>query len=405
MRRPGVALYFTFCALLTSIVAARAAQSRPGEADRLFARALQLHRAGDVESAVRDYQAVLAIDPTRADARANLGAAYAGMGRYEDAIQQYNVSLALDSENASVRFNLALAYYKAARLGQAAQELARVLAAQPGNANATMVLADCHLRLGEHKKVIELLSPLEGLHGNDRAFAYMLGTALIEDGRLERGQQLIDRILRDGDSAEAELLMGIAFMKSHDYPTALKRFEHAVRINPGLPGANSLYGQALMRSGDSERAVDAFLRELETNPNDFESNLYLGILFKRDQKNEQALRHLERSLLVRPAELNVRYFLGSLYLALERHGDALKMLEGVVKEEPVFVEAHVSLATVYYRLKRKADGDRERAIILKLNAEQQSKAPGAREGLGPAYRGEKVSETPAPRKPDTTPPQ
>ena len=43
------------------------------------------------------------------------------------------------------------------------------------------------------------------------------------------------------------------------------------------------------------------------------------------------------------------------------------------------MEAHVSLATVYYRLKRKADGDRERATVLKLNAEKQAAEPGAKE--------------------------
>jgi len=48
-------------------------------------------------------------------------------------------------------------------------------------------------------------------------------------------------------------------------------------------------------------------------------------------------------------------------------------LELIVKEAPGFTSAHVTLATVYYRLKRKADGDRERAIVQKLNAEAQAK--------------------------------
>jgi hypothetical protein len=48
----------------------------------------------------------------------------------------------------------------------------------------------------------------------------------------------------------------------------------------------------------------------------------------------------------------------------------------MVKEAPNFTEAHVTLATVYYRLRRKEDGDRERAIIAKLNAEAQEKQPG-----------------------------
>ena len=72
------------------------------------------------------------------------------------------------------------------------------------------------------------------------------------------------------------------------------------------------------------------------------------------------------------------------------------MLEQAVKAAPDFTEAHVSLATVYYRLKRKEDGDRERAIIQKLNAQKQAAAPGAREDLGPAYRGE---PTPGAQKP------
>ena len=41
-------------------------------------------------------------------------------------------------------------------------------------------------------------------------------------------------------------------------------------------------------------------------------------------------------------------------------------------------KAHVSLATVYYRLHRKQDGDRERDIVLKLNAEKQAAEPGAK---------------------------
>ena len=38
----------------------------------------------------------------------------------------------------------------------------------------------------------------------------------------------------------------------------------------------------------------------------------------------------------------------------------------------------MSLATAYYRLKRKADGDRQREIVAKLNAEAQARQPGQR---------------------------
>jgi len=80
-------------------------------------------------------------------------------------------------------------------------------------------------------------------------------------------------------------------------------------------------------------------------------------------------------------------------------------LEAVVKQPPDFVEAHVSLATAYYRLKRREEGDSERATIQKLNAIQQAKAPGAKDELGPAYRGERIPDVGPPHKPDNKPPE
>jgi Tfp pilus assembly protein PilF len=72
----------------------------------------------------------------------------------------------------------------------------------------------------------------------------------------------------------------------------------------------------------------------------------------------------------------VRYQLASIAFNNGETDEALAQLESIVKEAPNFNEAHVTLATVYYRLKRKADGDRERAIVQKLNAEAQAKQPG-----------------------------
>jgi Tfp pilus assembly protein PilF len=51
---------------------------------------------------------------------------------------------------------------------------------------------------------------------------------------------------------------------------------------------------------------------------------------------------------------------------------ARKSLEALVKDNPSFLDAHVSLARLYYRLHMKEDGDRQRAIVDKLNAEVQA---------------------------------
>ena len=88
---------------------------------------------------------------------------------------------------------------------------------------------------------------------------------------------------------------------------------------------------------------------------------------------EEAKECLARALALRPASLPARYQAGAVALQENRLEDARVELEAVVKEAPKYTEAHVTLATVYYRLKRREDGDRERAIVQKLNAEAQLK--------------------------------
>ena len=207
----------------------------------------------------------------------------------------------------------------------------------------------------------------------------MLGLALLNDKQMERGQLLIDRILRGGDSAEAHLMMGTTYLLIGEHENALKEFKRAVELNPKLPTANSFYGQTLVRMGATDEAMQAFRRELENNPHDFDSLLQMGILLKQDQKLDEARASFQHALLVRPNEPNARFYIASLDVSQGKLNDALPSLEALVKDASDFVEAHVMLATVYYRLKRKADGDSEQSIINRLNAERQAKQPGAKE--------------------------
>ena len=357
------------------------AQDSSAAVEREFERAMQLHQNGDLQGAVRAYLAILAAHPARIDVRSNLGAAYSALGRYEDAIEQYKRALIIDGTNYAIRFNLALAYYKAAWFSEAATELEKFIAAVPNSpqtANAQLVLADCQVRLGEYKKVIQLLSPLAEADSNNRILAYLLGSALIGDGQLDKGQAIIDRLFRHEDSAEAHLLMASILLLADDAQSALKEAQHALELNPKLPTVQAWYGRVLMRLGDTERAKVAFKSELASNANDFDSNLYLGILLRQDRLTEEARSCLQRAIQLRPREQYARYHLAAVYAAAGKPGDALPLLEGVLKEHGDFVEARVLLASVYYRLNRKEDGDREKALIQKSNAEQQAKQPGQR---------------------------
>jgi tetratricopeptide (TPR) repeat protein len=368
MRFLGIALF---------VACAAVAQTQP-QPDDLLRRAVELHQGGDIPAAIAAYRAYLKEAPKSVMARSNLGAALSKAGQYEEAIVEYRQALDLEPRNLPVRVNLALSYYKTSQISAAAEELSKVVTQQPSNRQAVFLLADCDLRLGENKKVIELLDPLEKESPDDKALVYLLGTALIRDNQATRGQLLVDRILREGESAEAHLLLGTTKMNAQDFAEALVDLKKAADLDPHLPDVFSYYGMALLSTGDTAAAASAFRKELESNPDDFVSNLQLGALLKQEQRYDEASSLFERALRARPGDPGVRYQMATMDVIAGHLDQACSKLEQLIKETPHFVEAHVSLATVYYRLKRKEDGDRERATVLKLNAESQANQPGAK---------------------------
>jgi tetratricopeptide (TPR) repeat protein len=369
--------------LVSSLVWARPAEAQNAQDfDRLLARAMELHSAGDIIGAIESYTAALAILPDRADALSNLGAAYVRLGQYDDAIKQYELALKSDPASTAITLNLALAYYKSARPNQAIPHLKRVVSSDPEAKNAYLLLADCYLQTGQAKEAASLLRPREQMFGNDLSYAYLIGTALLQIEEPVEGQKYVDRVFGAGESAEAHLLMGTAFLARQDYPAARTELERAVKLNPKLPTVHSLYGRALFALGDQEAAERAFRKELELNVNDFEANLQLGNMRKAAQKFAEAETYLERATTIRPDDISGRRLLANLRLQTGKTEEAAQILEGIVKDNPNLVDVHVQLATAYNRLKRKDDADRERVIIDRLNAETQAKQPGSKPGGG-----------------------
>ncbi len=344
----------------------------PFSPQQVLERAIQAQQAGRFDEAIREYRSLLQKYPDIFEIRSNLGAALSGQGLYTDAIVEYKRALALKA-SPQVRLNLGLAYYKLGDFRLAAGTLNEAHSENPNDMQVVTLLSDCYLKLGQNKEVVDLLTSIQQAQPDNPAYIYLLGTALVRDGQTAKGQIIIDRILRNGDSAESRLLMGTVKYLVADYAGARDDFEKAVALNPALPEAFAYYGMALLSTGDQAGARKAFERELQSDPNNFVSNLHMGVLLRQDEDNDAALKYLAHALQIRPGDPGVRFQIASIEMAQNRLAAASRDLEQLVKDSPNFIEAHVALATLYFREKRKTDGERERAIYAKLNAERQAK--------------------------------
>ena len=278
-------------------------------------RAIRLHQAGDLPGAIREYEACIAAEPNRVEARSNLGAVLAKLGRYQDAIDQYQAALRVAHPEVvpKLRFNLGLAYYKSFQIPEAAAEFEALHRAQPADLNLALLLADCRLRTGEFQSAIDILTPFEASQPDQPALDYVLGMALLRSGRVIDGQMRVDRILRRGDSAEGRFLLGAALFTAGNYPAAVTEFSKAAALNPNVPSLQSYYGQALLFTGDADGATEAFRKELAANPNDFDANFQLASILAHRGKPDEAKPLLERAARVRPGSSEAREALANVF--------------------------------------------------------------------------------------------
>jgi Flp pilus assembly protein TadD len=188
--------------------------------EQLFQEAVEAQRSGDDTLAVAKYRELLKLRPDVVEARANLGAALAHLHRFDEAIAEYEQALAAAPDRIHIRVNLALAYYKAGRIDRAAAEFETSHKLMPEEKRITYLLADCWLQEGENRKVVALLEPFDAQYRDDLTFSYLYGTALMRDNQTDRAQEVMDRILRNGDSAQARVLMASARMKRLDWKGA-----------------------------------------------------------------------------------------------------------------------------------------------------------------------------------------
>lgn len=329
-------------------------------------RAYQLQQSGDYAAAADAYREFLKLRPEEVGAHSNLGVVLTRLGRFDEAIHEYELAEKLRPGDSRISVNLALAYEKSGRLPEAKRKLESLHTEAPQEQQITLLLADAYLQAGENTHVIDLLQPSEKQQPDDLAIAYMLGTALMRSQRIAEGQVLLDRILRNGDSAESRFLLGTQMYESGDYPAAVKQFASASQANPDVPDLQAYYGQALLTTGDPDGAAAAFRRELQHNPNNFAANLGLGQILTVRKSLLEAENYLKQALRMRPQSGEALLSLGDCLLAEEKWREARQPLQAALKTMPDSAQGHEELSTVYAHLHLPGEAGRERALANRL---------------------------------------
>lgn len=217
-------------------------------------RGMALFSKSKFDSAIKEYEEAIRLDPKLAEAHNNLGSAQFAATRYEAAATAFRQASELDTNYGQAFFNLALAQIKLGRQDEATAALNSAV-------RGYIATGEEHLRAGR-----------------------------LKEAELEfRGMLLIDP-----DYVPALLRLGLVYNEARRFQEAVQNSRRAAEREPANAAAHELLAEALYGLQKYEEAAVSAESALKLSPN-FSVALYTAGLARASlRQRAAALTHLGR---------------------------------------------------------------------------------------------------------------
>ncbi len=307
-----------------------------------------------------------AVDAALARAYLNLGVIQAqdltlpAVERFTRAASSIEKAAEIDPTFPQVQASLGTAYFNARQFDRAVEPLSRALAASPSDVNLKRTLAAARIDTEAWPEAVALLHDDPALANDpEPSLQFGRGLALLRSGRAREAETVLTALLlRGGESAEALALLGQARVDLERYEPAVASLEQALRLKPGVPGANTALGLARWKLGRTEQAEVALRAALADRPSDPRAKLTLAELLAATSRSDDAIAVLHDLLAADPRLTDARLLLGGVLLARDDAAEALGPLEAAARERPDEPRVREQLAQAYRKLGRKAEAER-----------------------------------------------
>ncbi len=323
---------------------------------------LAAKQAGDLETAVREFQRVADLAPGLAAAHVNLGAVYCDRKDYAHALDPLRKAIEINPDLPGAHELLGVALLAQ---GYAAESIPHLEKAQ-----ADQLLGVALLESGREREAVDKLETALQKHAGDPDILYYLGVA---HARLSRRTFELLTAQNPG-SARARQFLGEAAAASGNRDAAEKHFRAALELRQDLRGVHLALGDLYLGSGSYEAAEREFLEEVRLSPGSAAATFKLGLVKLNRGDISGAVKTLQRADSLLPGMPETLLELGK---ATALSGDlkaAEKALLQVLAQEgssKLAESAHYQLAQVYRKLGRTEDADREAKRFEELRQKPQ----------------------------------
>lgn len=363
----------TLCVmLLANGLHARAAQpgqSNSAEIHSHLRAAFDYLKANDADSATREFQAVLALDPKNTDAYENLGVIAFVRRDYLKAEEYLRKALAINPGLVKTEGLLGICEKRLGR-GSAQALLEKSfpkLKEKNLRIQVGMELASIYYQGGDLDRAASVTHSLVDLDPDNVEVLY-LAQQVYSDLADDTLNKLA--ILGPG-SARMQQVIAERLINGGDLKGAIEHYRKALEINSRLPDVHYELGEAILQSGQTDPSAQAEAEKefraaegLEGDTASLESQFGRIAFLQSDM--DQAYAHYKRAFELNPGETEAQIGLGRLLMAKNNPEEAIKYLRMAVQSDPLNAEAHYRLATSCRNLGLTGEAEKELKLFQEI---------------------------------------
>ncbi len=362
-------LVFTLLLGAFAMMAALTGSSRTAEIHDHLRKAAEYLKANDPNSAVKEFDAVLALDPKNADANANLGVIAFFRHDYQNAAKHLRKALAISPSL------------------EKAQALLGLCDERLGDPSARALLEKSFPKLKDKALRIQVGMALAGIHDRegdlDGAAAVMRSLVDIDPDNVDilfMAQRIYVELADDTLNKLAILAPGSARMQQviaerlvngGDLKHAIEHYKKALEIDQHLPGVRFELAEAILESAPNDSSTQAeSQKELETvistEGDNARVECELGEIAIQSSDSEGAHDHYSRAFAMNPANTDAQLGMGRVLMMMEKPQQARKYLEMAVQSDPLNGEARYRLALAYRGLGMSGEAQKEMHLFQEI---------------------------------------
>jgi tetratricopeptide (TPR) repeat protein len=335
--------------------------------DSVFAKAVQLHKSGDIAAAIKLYEKVVRSEPKHAVALNLLGLACSQAGKLERAADAIGKALALKPDLPDAHYNLAAVLQALGRHEEAVSHYSRALATRGADADAQNNLGTTLKALGRLDEAIAHFRKAVALRPGWGAAHFNLGNALQENKQNQEAIGHYDQAIRlMPNPVEAHINLGNALLALNRNAEAAVQFRVALARVPDAPSVHYNLGNALRGLEKLEEAIEHYKRAISGNPGHAEAYLNGGVLLFALGRYEEAEDQLKRAIALKPVLSEAHLGMGNLFSLLDRYDEAVGHYRMAATAEPNSAKAHFNIGSALESLGRyeEAMQSYERALSI-----------------------------------------